>query len=289
MLKIKHYLSTSLLGACSSLGQKYIGLEEAPSILRQNGLINMLADFAGEIKDLGDLYPKADTHLACWEFIQNVREITFASLQKNHLHITIGGDHSIAIGTVQATLLKYPQMKLVWVDAHGDINTPVTSLSGNLHGMPLAALLGLFRNPNGGPVLPPMNLLLVGIRDLDRAEKKIIEKLKIKMITAQEINQAPVKQLKIIEDWLFKSPQNPIHLSFDIDSLDPEFAPATGIRVPNGLSLDFAKKLVQTITKTESLVALDLVELNPLKANSPEELSKTITSAKEILLNALRR
>jgi arginase len=174
----------------------------------------------------------------------------------------------------------------VWMDAHGDINTPETSTSGNLHGMPLAALLGLFVNPLGGPHLRPENLILIGVRDLDPAEVAFIDHLKIKVITSKEARAHPDRALHALNEWLDQVEPAPIHLSFDIDSLDPEWAPATGLRVPLGLQFDFCKKLVLQLAKRNRMVSFDLVEINPEQTFSGLELKRTLDCAQDILLSA---
>ena len=287
MLLNKSRPAISILGVCSSLGQKIPGVEKAPDILRDNGLIDLFADLTDEIFDLGNIYPDGNQIDDCWNLISNVRKKIIQSHKQNCLQVTIGGDHSIAIGTVQASLINDSETRLVWIDAHGDINTPDTTLSGNLHGMPLAYLLGLFKNSLDGPFISPENVLLIGVRDLDLAEKEIIQTLGIQVITANELHLNLNESLQLVTKWINSSPQKPIHLSFDIDSLDPEFAPATGIRVSNGLSLDCAKKLVQVVAKSETLVSLDIVEINPSAINNIDELRRTISSIKEILLYAI--
>jgi arginase len=273
--------SVAIIGFCSGLGQKHQGLELAPEALRASGLNQILQRQSAVVEDHGDIHPQdgADP----WSILLGLKEKALSILQNGSRLLTIGGDHSLAVATVQATLSIFPEARLVWVDAHGDINTPETSLSGNIHGMPLAALLGLFKCPLAGPLLAPKNLLLIGVRDLDPAEKEFLRELQIEVITAEEANSP--KAFLRIERWLGQSLE-PIHLSFDVDSLDPSFGPATGIRVPDGISLDFSKQLVSSLARTQCLVSMDFVELNPLRVESADELAVTLLSAQQIISNA---
>jgi arginase len=275
----------SLLGYCSGLGQKRKGLELAAPVLREHGLIENLNSMGVQLTDLGDLRPQ-ENHSTSWEILSRLRETAYKSLKSNEVFVTIGGDHSLGLGSVQATLMKYPEAKVIWVDAHGDMNTPSTSLTGNFHGMPLAALLGLFETPLCGPVLKPENLLLIGVRDLDPAEKMFVEELSIRIITAEQSRNAPLQALRDVRLWLGDSFPK-VHLSFDIDSIDPSIAPATGLRVPEGLLLDFAFQLLQNITTQSNVVSFDFVEFNPLMAQSTDELKKTVACANRLLTQAL--
>jgi arginase len=272
----------SLLGICSGLGQKQTGLENSADVLRQHGLVEILSRNATEIIDLDNLKPEDNEDRSGWDLIKRIRETANQSLKNGNLLFTMGGDHSISIGTVQATLQTYPNARVIWVDAHGDMNTPQTSLTGNLHGMPLAALLGLFKTPISGPILSAEKLLIVGVRDLDTAEQMFFEDLNINFISAKEILLSPILALQKMDSWLKTDADCPIHLSFDVDALDPSVAPATGLRVPLGLSVEFAKKLVNKISMTEKIVSIDLVEFNPLLAENPTELNQTIESVKSI-------
>ena len=287
MLSNKRGRSLSILGVSSGLGQRHLGVETTPQILREQGLIQALSVGVSSISDLGDITPLESENFSFWELMKRLRLQAFEVLKKGDLLVTLGGDHSLAIATVQASLLANPETRVVWVDAHGDINTPTTSITGNLHGMPLAALLGLFETPIAGPRLRPQNLLFVGVRELDPAEIGFIKELEISVISADEAVSQPESTLEKINAWLSRSPEAPIHLSFDIDALDPELAPATGIRVTSGLSMNFSKSLVQMISQTRQLNSIDFVELNPLKADTSAELEQSIAVAKEILVHAI--
>ncbi len=271
----------SLLSICSGLGQKQKGVELGPQILMANGFGDILRKDA-QLNHLAELTPEQNEDTTGWNLMNRIRVKASEALQSKNLLFSIGGDHSISIGTVQATLKNYPTARVIWIDAHGDMNTPQTSTTGNLHGMPLAALLGLFKTPIGGPLLSSKKLLLVGVRDLDPAEKIFFEELSIEFISAEEALSDPNRALKKMSSWLKQDPESPIHLSFDVDALDPSVAPATGLRVPLGLSVEFAKRLLNLISLTQKVVSVDLVELNPLKVETQQDLAQTIQSLKSI-------
>jgi arginase len=276
----------SVLGFCSGLGQRKIGLELAPSCLHKGGLRSLL-EISRTVELWTELHPDPQANNDdSWTSLQQLYEEACRVLDQGHQLLTIGGDHSLAIATIQAALNRDPNTRIVWVDAHGDINTPATSVTGNLHGMPLAALLGLFETPIKGVRLKPENLIMVGVRDLDPPEVKILTSLKINIISSKEALINPDLCLEVVKDWLKVAESIPIHLSFDIDGLDPVIAPATTLQVPRGLTLEFAKRLCKMLGKTQNMISMDFVEMNPLMAKSEIELAQTIDVAKEIIAAA---
>ena len=148
----------SLIGVCSGLGQSKPGLELAPDVLRKSGLLTELQTSDLMILDHGDIHPSGTSEDHAWDLIARLHEKSLAVLKRGDRLFTFGGDHSVAIATVGASLEAYPDLRVVWVDAHGDMNTPFASPSGNLHGMPLAALLGLFKADLPTARLKPENL-----------------------------------------------------------------------------------------------------------------------------------
>ncbi|KAJ3094074.1 Arginase, catabolizes arginine to ornithine and urea [Physocladia obscura] len=216
--------------------------------------------------------------------------------EEGKLALTIGGDHSIAIGTVSGSLAVYKErLGVIWVDAHGDINTPESTSSGNLHGCPVAFLSGL-----GGSKVPPFTnwlnptfdlsrIVYIGLRDLDGPEKKILRDNNIKAFSMHEVDRWGIgRVLDAAIEYLYatapppppsseKQHQNddgvvtcPIHLSFDVDALDPSVAPATGTPVRGGLSFREGHYIMETLHQTGSLVAVDITEVNPALGNHLE-------------------
>ena len=185
-------------------------------------------------------------------------------LNNNNFCINIGGDHSVGISTIQPVLDKYhDDVLIVWIDAHGDINTPETSPSQNKHGMPVAALLNLMENWIGGQthhVLNPKNIVYVGIRDLDPGEVNFINQLGIKYF--KHFNH---QVLEYIDQHRAKH----IHISCDIDGIDPQMMPSTGTKASDGLIIDDVLKIIKQ--SKDRLISFDLVEFNPLIGNQAEQ------------------
>lgn len=185
-------------------------------------------------------------------------------------NVTIGGDHSISIGSIAGILEYYPNLAVIWFDAHADINTELTSPSGNAHGMSLAALMGLCKSDinNCGNRLKPRNVFWVGVRDVDEGEKNIIQKLGIEnqVFTVEDIRQQGMK--KIMSKIRFMLAENKIeqlHVSFDIDGMDPVIVPATGTPVSRGLYDVECNEFIQELANNmPPLISLDFVEYNPM-------------------------
>ena len=187
--------------------------------------------------------------------------------------IVLGGDHSVVVGSVLSNVKKYPNLGVIWLDAHADINTHNTSLSGNEHGMPLSIITGLdeeWRWTKKLKKLPYKNLMYYGLRDMDPFEKNtfISKGLKSTMQLNEVLNWA--------EDY------NNIHLSLDIDGIDPSQCPSTGTPVGGGLSMTETLKLIKTLNKRDSLVGFDLVEYNP-KLGTRTEKKRTLNNVYQIL------
>ena len=248
-----------------AIGQKKIGVDFGPEYLAKLKILNQFPKKSIEIKSINDFSEAYD--------------ILYNS---NDFNINIGGDHSVGTVTVQAQLDKYlDELLVIWIDAHADVNTMESSITKNIHGMPVAPLLGLMSHwwksklVETHHILNPKNLLYIGIRDLDLFENQLINKLNIKYFTNYS-NE--------IDKWIKSHSAKNIHISCDIDGIDPLFMPSTGTPVLNGLSVD---DVCQIINGTKNrLVGFDLVEFNPLIGNS-KELNKTIHNCKQILKTVL--
>ena len=199
------------------------------------------------------------------------------NLDLNTKRITIGGDHSISIATVAWTLNNYPRSKVLWIDAHADINTFESSNTKNFHGMPLSFLSGLDYNKNFNFIKSRLNLenlMYVGIRDLDNFEKEILNQHKIKYVTVDNFNRNNFDNIyDFIED-------SDYHLSFDVDSIDPKFIPCTGTPVSDGLDLGSFKNFVNELN-VDKMINMDIVELN-LTLGDDKEFDKSLKSIFEI-------
>lgn len=207
----------------------------------------------------------------------------------------IGGDHCLAMGSVLASAKRYPNLCVVWFDAHADVNTEDTSPTGNMHGMPLAGLLGLEAmdrapgfNEGQFKCLKPQDVGYVGLRDVDEGEYEYIRQLGIK--TAYHMpdlkNMGIHMQLKAVLDKINPNRDRPIHLSFDVDGMDPIDAPSTGTPVPGGVRFHEAVEMVKELRETGLLVSMDLVEVNPALGDA-KDVDVTVRNARWILAHAL--
>ena len=192
------------------------------------------------------------------------------------LTLTLGGDHSIAVGTISGVQKAIRErlnkdLAVIWVDAHADINTPEVSGSGNIHGMPVAYLGGLSKAPKENPDvfgwlqdehrINLSKLVYIGLRDVDRAERDIIRKHGIKAFSMHHVDKYGIGE--VVRQALEYIGDSPIHLSFDVDALDPMWAPSTGTPVRGGLTLREGDFIAECVHETGRLVAMDLVEVNP--------------------------
>lgn len=195
---------------------------------------------------------------------------TVSQTNTQTLPIILGGDHSIALGSVAGSLLRDANVGVVWFDAHGDINTERTSPTGNIHGMPVAALMGLCEsaiNEIATVRLQPQNMFWVGARDLDPGEKETIQRLGIEdhVYSTEYIHRVGMKA--VMQDIANKMQARGInhwHLSFDIDGMDPILVPATGVPVPKGMTMADLEAFIQSLAIMPELSAMDFVEYNPM-------------------------
>lgn len=197
-----------------------------------------------------------------------VAKVVGGHAQKGQLPVTIGGDHSLAMGTISGTLSRYPDACVVWIDAHADINTVESTTSGNIHGMPVSFLLGLGSKVDAfawvKPILKTEKLVYIGLRDVDPGEKKILKENKIKAFSMHEVDKYGIgRVVEMALDHVNPSRDLPIHLSFDVDALDPTVAPSTGTPVRGGLTFREGHYICEAIHETGLLVALDIMEVNP--------------------------
>ncbi|EKG21004.1 Ureohydrolase [Macrophomina phaseolina MS6] len=206
---------------------------------------------------------------------RKLSEQVYEHARQGRCVLTLGGDHSIAIGSISGTAKAVRErlgreIAVIWVDAHADINTPETSDSGNIHGMPVAFLTGLAKEDREDifgwikedQMISVKKLVYIGLRDVDKGEKKILRENGIKAFSMHDIDRHGIgKVMDMALGWI--GSDTPIHLSFDVDSLDPQFAPSTGTPVRGGLTLREGDYIAECVAETGSLIALDLVEVNP--------------------------
>ena len=312
-----HGNKLSLLGVPISLGQSIYGTEKGPKVLRDKGLLEQLNRMGHDIIDHGDVdiyNPQSGDPIALsiyGDVIKNAYSIgettrrlftqTSDIFSSGRIPIIMGGDHSISIGSVAAALCANKNTSVVWIDAHTDIHTPETSLSMNMHGMPLSLLTGFRRSDtiagfewmncstNSIPKLRPSKLIYIGIRDIEHAEMIILNQLGITMYTMKDIKKYGIKYvMDLVMKQLQPSHQAPLHISFDIDSICPTLAPATGTPIPGGLKIREVNYIAELIARTDSICSLDMVEINPYIGYCEKDVNKTVDLGNMIISNFLR-
>lgn len=192
-----------------------------------------------------------------------------AALETGAFPLVLGGDHSVAIGTVAGLTSHYSNLGVIWFDAHADLNTEEYSLTGNMHGMSVAAFLGhsafnLSQIKGAGSFVDPSNLVYIGLRDLDDYEKRQIRTLGIRAFTMHDIDRMGIKQVIEQAMAIAGDGTDGIHVSFDMDCLDPREAPGVGTPVPGGLSYREAHFAMECLASSNQVVSMELVEVNPL-------------------------
>ena len=276
--------SVHIIGVPLDLGGGRRGVDMGPSALRIAGIGEQIAALGYAVADKGDLpAPIPETQELRDERKKYIRDIakvcqkaylmSLASLDEGAMPLVLGGDHSIAAGSVAAAAewarrTKNLPIGLLWVDAHGDMNTPATSLSGNVHGMPLAALLGsepaeLARIGSFSPKVRPEHTVLVGIRNLDAREKVAVRDSGVHVFTMKDIDRQGIASIVEQAVTLAGSDTAGVHVSFDIDVCDPLIAPGVGTPVKGGLNYREAHMVMEIVADSGLLTSLDLVEVNP--------------------------
>lgn len=263
-----------IIGVPVDLGQSQRGVDMGPSAIRYAGLLLRLQNLGYNVKDEGNIQVPVRDSIPGKSLIneicracESVYRAATDAVRENHKPIFLGGDHSMAIGTVGGVTHDSPA-GLIWIDAHGDFNTPEISISGNIHGMSLAVLTGkglpeLVDVGRKGPKIKPENVVIIGVRELDLKEKLSLKASGIKVFTMRDIDEEGIslvarKALKHL------SHLSRIHVSLDIDSLDPMGAPGVGTPVNGGLTFREAHLLMEIIADSELLSSMDIVEINPI-------------------------
>uniref|UniRef100_A0ABM5G517 Arginase n=2 Tax=Pogona vitticeps TaxID=103695 RepID=A0ABM5G517_9SAUR len=280
------------------------GVEEGPGMLREAGLLDRLRVQGCDVKDYGNLqfidvpddspFNGTKNPRSVGKANQMLASVTADVKRSGRTSVVLGGDHSLAIGSISGHAAVHPDLCLVWVDAHTDINTPLTSPSGNLHGQPLAFLIKELQKEMPDvpgfswvkPRLSAKDVVYIGVRDVDPGEELLVKSLGIKCYSMSEIDKLGIG--KVMEEtlaYLLANKKRPIHLSFDIDGLDPSVAPATGTPVPGGMTYREGIYVAEELYKTGLLSAVDIMEVNPAHGKTPEEVSITISSAVAMILS----
>lgn len=274
----------ALIGVPMDLGGRRRGVDMGPSALRIAGIQEALEDLGIEFRDTGNLevHDPVDLEPAdpCARFLEEISDCC----QRLHARVkelvaddwfplVVGGDHSIAAGSVAGLASHHHErgekIGLIWFDAHGDMNTPETTGSGNIHGMPLAALLGhgptsLTRLSSRFPAVDPKNAVLVGVRTLDDGERELIRELGVRCFTMQEIDELGMHAVMREAIEIACADTAGFVLSFDVDGADPSVAPGVGTPVPGGVSYREAHLVVELAAESGKLLSLEMTEINPI-------------------------
>ena len=292
-----------IIGVPLDLGGGRRGVDMGPSAFRIAGLGDQIHAMGRAVFDKGDLpSPNPETKRPAdkrkkyirdiAKVCQKLYDVSSKSLDDGAVPLVLGGDHSLAAGSVAASSAWVQRttsepMGLVWLDAHGDMNTPDTTSSGNVHGMPLAALLG--REPaelasiGFSPSVLPQHTVLMGIRNLDEEEKAQIRASGVHVFTMKDIDRDGIAKVAERALALALAGTGGVHISFDMDVCDPAIAPGVGTPVKGGLDYREAHMVMEIIADSHRLVALDLVEVNP----TLDIRNTTAEFATELALSAL--
>ncbi|MEX2542993.1 MAG: arginase [Trueperaceae bacterium] len=266
----------AILGIPMDLGAGRRGVDMGPSALRLAKLESTLADIGHRVADLGNVevpVPEALARSGDLRFVETIADTcrrafeTLAALPATTVPVSLGGDHSVSMGTVAGAAARGGRTGVVWVDAHADLNTPETSPSLNIHGMPLAHLLGrghagLLEIWGGGAVVRPEDVVFIGLRALDDGEQRLVRELGLKAFTMKDVDCRGIASIAA-EALEHLAQVDRVHLSFDADALEPDLAPGVGTPVPGGLSYREAHLLMELFADAGVVESVDLVEVNP--------------------------
>lgn len=303
---------TTIIKAPFSGGQGKSGVEDGPDKLIEYGLLKDVEDLGWDytvmdpLNDLDTSEMKANTedvYKNCKRpyMVSECCKRIYKSVEDAHKNksfpMTIGGDHSIGMSTISAFINSHPNGGIVWVDAHADINTPSTTESGNLHGCPVAFAMGLDKQ-NWPPqfnwlnelttLVKPEQITYIGLRDVDAGEKKILRDLGIKAFSMYHVDKYGISEVvKMAMECVNPSGNHPIHLSYDVDGIDPMFVAATGTPVRGGLTLREGLFIVEEIANSGNLAGLDIVEVNPSLATKEIHIVDTVNTGLSIARCAL--
>ncbi len=291
-----------VIGIPLDLGQSRRGVDMGPSAMRVAGLQARLSELGHQIADAGNVIvvqpeqknegdPRAKYLAEITATCTHVGDLVISALEAGELPITLGGDHSIAVGSVSGVAEFYrrrnQKIGLIWIDAHSDINTPDTSPSGNVHGMPLAALMGLgpaeLANIYGwSPKVCPDNCVIVGVRDVDTIERENIRRAGVEVFTMRDIDERGMRT--VMEEALRVAGRGTAgyHVSLDMDWVDPEDAPGVGTPVRGGATYREAHLAMEIIADHGRMISFEIVEVNPVI----DEHNRTADLAVELAASA---
>lgn len=274
-------LRISLIGVPLDYGQSRRGVDMGPSAMRYAGAVARLEAIGHQVNDEGDIYVgAAASEKSSDSQLKNLKEVVQATtalatkveevLKEDRFPLVLGGDHSIAIGTLAGLATKYKNLGVIWYDAHTDMNTAETSPSGNIHGMPLAVSIGMGHEQlvnigHAGPKVKPENIVIIGARSVDPGERKLIKEKGIRVYTMHEIDRDGMT--KVMQDaiaYLRSKELDGVHLSLDLDGLDPLYTPGVGTPVPGGISYRESHLAMEMLEDSKLITSAEFVEVNPI-------------------------
>ncbi len=266
------------------LGQSRRGVDMGPSALRVAGLQTRIKQLGHHVEDIGNLIVKQpeEQHFGekrakylneIAETCKGLASMVEKTVAEGALPVVLGGDHSIAVGTVGGVAAHFKkqekQVGVIWLDAHGDMNTPESSPSGNVHGMPLASIVGygapeLTELLGFKPMAQPRNVCIVGARDLDSKERRIIKESGMHVFTMRDIDERGMREVMAEAIRFATDEAAGVCVSLDLDFVDPEDAPGVGTPVRGGVTYREAHLAMEMIADSEAMLSLDVVEINPV-------------------------
>lgn len=280
-------MTVHIIGVPMDLGAGRRGVDMGPSAIRIAGIGGRLRELGYKVIDEGDLTIKTqeeqrvrDPHMKYLPEIARVVSVLSRKVEKvvdrGHFPLVLGGDHSIAIGTISG-ISSYARKRrkkvgVFWIDAHGDFNTPETSPSGNIHGMPLAISTGLgpraLINVHGSfHKVEPQHVAIIGLRNLDKGERQNLLKNGVHIFTMEDIDKYGIH--RVMKNALAQVAKHVdyLHISFDLDSVDPVYAPGVGTPVKGGLDYREAHLIMEMLAESKKMTSLEMVEVNPIVDN----------------------
>jgi arginase len=291
--------TVSVIGVPMDLGQGRRGVDMGPSAIRYAGLQERVQRLGYTVKDQGNIdVPTAEAHNIQHDNLKYLPEVVRVSedLQEkvkdvvgmDHFPIILGGDHSISIGSIAGITQKYKKLGVIWFDAHADFNTSETSPSGNIHGMPLACCLGigqdeLIRVAGFTPKLSPENVVIVGARSIDPEERLLLKKHNVTCFTMHEVDKLGIAKVMEEAIRIASNGTDGIHLSLDLDSIDPDMAPGVGTPVLGGVTYREGHLAMEMLFQSGKVVSCDVVEVNPIL----DEHNKTARTAVDLVCSLL--
>jgi arginase len=293
-----------IIGVPMDLGASRRGVDMGPSALRVAGLQARIKQLGHQVEDIGNISVKQPEEMSYGEkrakylgeiaeACKDLAEAVQKSLEEHMLPLVLGGDHSIAAGSISGVAAHFrkeekKQVGFLWLDAHGDMNTPESSPSGNVHGMPLASIMGygppeLVELMGFKPKVEPQNIVLVGIRDLDSQEKKLVKKSGVHVLTMRDIDERGMREVMSDALKYAMDDTDGIAVSLDMDFVDPSDAPGVGTPVRGGVTYREAHLAMEMIADSEAMVSLEIVEINPVI----DEHNRTALLGVELVLSGL--